>query len=142
MKEFPFNTSADKFVTENTVWFAIADKYKAFFINKTLRTYYRDENHQGLSKCTKKKYPAGFVYYYQEIINRYTKKMYLSFPDTIRLYKNLIKSSILAKIHFTQAIKGLFGWRRRFFAFLCIPLGYLALWLDMRKEKRLNPARQ
>jgi glycosyltransferase involved in cell wall biosynthesis len=40
MKEFPFNTEADKFVTENTVWFAIAAKYKAAFINKTLRIYY------------------------------------------------------------------------------------------------------
>jgi glycosyltransferase involved in cell wall biosynthesis len=138
MKEFPYNTVVDKFVTESTVWFAVANKYKTIFVNKTLRTYYRDENPQRLSKNTKKRYPAGFVYYYQEIINHYMKKMHLSFFDILRVYKNLIKSSLYAKLKIASVIRGLNLVRTRIIAYLCVPLGYLAVYLDMRKERKVK----
>jgi glycosyltransferase involved in cell wall biosynthesis len=133
MKEFSFNTNVDKFVTENTVWFAIADKYKSVFINNTLRTYYREENPNSLDTIGTKKYPAGFVFYYQEIINKYSKKMYLSFLDTIRLYKNFIKYALYAKIQIGKAIKKLEKVNKRMLAYLCVPLGYMALFFDKKK---------
>jgi glycosyltransferase involved in cell wall biosynthesis len=135
MKEFPFNTNIDTFVTENTVWFAIADKYKAVFINKTLRTYFRNENPSSLGSIGERKHPSGFVFYYQEIINKYMKKMYLSFTDIIRLYKNLIKFALYAGIKITVAVKELNKLHKKMFAWLCMPLGYLAVYIDKRKAK-------
>ncbi|MDR2409869.1 MAG: hypothetical protein LBE13_17410 [Bacteroidales bacterium] len=136
MKEFPFNTDIDKFVTENTVWFAIANKYKAVFINKTLRTYYRNENLHSLGTIGEKHHPSGFVFYYQEIINKYMKKMHLSFIDMIRLYKNLLKFSIHAEMKIPDAIKKLDKFHKRLFAYICVPLGYLAVYIDKRKQKK------
>lgn len=135
MKEFPFNTSIDTFVTENTVWFAIADKYKAVFINKTLRMYYRNENPRSLGSIGEKNHPSGFVFYYQEIINKYMNKMYLSFIDTIRIYKNLIKFSIYAKIKTGNTIRKLNKPHKKICARLCAPLGYLAVYIDKKKAK-------
>jgi glycosyltransferase involved in cell wall biosynthesis len=136
MKEFPFNTTVDKFVTENTIWFAIAGKYKAVFINQTLRTYYRNENPSSLGSIGEKKHPLGFVFYYQEIINKYIKKMYLSFIDMIRIYKNLIKFSIYAEMKISNTINGLNKFHKKIFAYLCIPLGYLAVHIDKKKARR------
>jgi hypothetical protein len=134
MKEFPFNTEADKFVTENTVWFAIAAKYKAAFINKTLRIYYRHENPQSLDTVGTKKYPAGFVFYYQEIINKYMERMYLSPADTMRLYKNLIKYAVYARMKiFSDVIRKIRKPYKKVFAIFCVPLGYLAVLLDRIK---------
>jgi hypothetical protein len=135
MKEFPFNTTIDRFVTENTIWFAIADKYKAVFINKTLRTYYRNENPSSLGSIGEIKYPLGFVFYYQEIINKYIKKMRLSFIDVIRTYKNLIKFAICAEIEISNAIEGLNKLYKKILAYLCVPLGYLAIDIDKKNKK-------
>jgi glycosyltransferase involved in cell wall biosynthesis len=126
MREFPFNTSVDKFVTENTVWFAIAAKYKAVFINKILRIYYSNENPNALSMTGVKKHPLGFVFYLAEIINKYTKKMYLSLFGRIIIYSKFSKYVLLANIKFSTAINGLNRPYKRFFAYLCIPLGFLA----------------
>jgi glycosyltransferase involved in cell wall biosynthesis len=134
MKEFPFNTTVDKFVTEDTVWFAIAMKYKSVFINKTLRIYYRDENGNSLGTNTKQRYPAGFVFYYQEIINKYISKMHLTVFDTIKLYKNLIKYSLYAKISVPQSINGVESLWKRIFACVCVPLGYLAMYLERSRR--------
>jgi glycosyltransferase involved in cell wall biosynthesis len=136
MRLFPFNTAVDKNVTENTVWFAIADRYQAVFINRTLRIYYCNENPSSLTRIGRKKYPTGFVFYYQEILNKYMKKMYLSFPDTIRLYKDLIKYCLYAKIKIGIAIKGLTKFRKKMAAYVCVPLGYAALCLDKYREWR------
>jgi hypothetical protein len=136
MREFPFNVSADKFVTENTVWFAIADKYLSAFINKTLRIYYRFESDECLSSVAQKRHPAGFAFYYQEIINRYMQKMRLGIPDTLRTYKNYLKYSIYADVPLVQAISQLNSIIKKCIGFLCIPLGYLAVAIDQRKNKR------
>jgi glycosyltransferase involved in cell wall biosynthesis len=126
MKEFPFNTSVDKFVTENTVWFAIAAKYKAVFINRVLGIYYINENQNSLSMSGVKNHPLGFVFYLEEIINKYTKKMHLSVFGIIIIYSKFIKYILLAKIRFSTAINKLNRPYKRIFAYLCIPLGFLA----------------
>ena len=36
LSQFPFNTDVDRFVSENTVWFAIGARYKTLFINDAL----------------------------------------------------------------------------------------------------------
>lgn len=131
MKEFPFNTSVDKFVTENTVWFAIAAKYRAVFINRVLRIYYINENPNSLSMTGVKKHPLGFVFYLEEIINKYTKKMYLSFFGRIIVYSKFIKYILLAKIKFSAAINKLDRPHKRFFAYLCIPSGFLAAHINL-----------
>jgi glycosyltransferase involved in cell wall biosynthesis len=138
MKEFPFNDQADKFVPESHVWYAIAGKYKFAFTNKTLRIYYTNESGDCLTLTGKKKYPAGFAFYYREIINKYLKKMRLPFTEIIRLYKNLIKFSLYADIGVFKSIKQLKGVRKRIFACLCIPLGYLAVCLDKRKGQNIS----
>jgi len=136
MKEFPFNVLSDKFVTENTVWFAIADKYLSAFVNKTLRVYYRFESDQCLSSIAQKKHPAGFAFYYCEIINKYMKKMRLGIPDKIRTYKNYLKYSMYANIGLIPTLSKLGDIKKRLMALLCIPLGYLAIIIDKRKKVR------
>jgi glycosyltransferase involved in cell wall biosynthesis len=131
MKEFPFNTSVDKFVTENTVWFAIAAKYKAVFINKVLRIYYVNENPDALSMTGVKKHPQGFVFYLEEIINKYTKKMHLSLFGRIIIYSKFIKYIFLANIKFSTAINKLNRPYKQFSAYLCIPLGFLAAHVNL-----------
>jgi glycosyltransferase involved in cell wall biosynthesis len=126
MREFPFNTQVDKFVTENTVWFAIAAKYKAVFTNRVLMIFYINENPNSLSMTGVKKHPLGFVFYLEEIINKYTQKMHLSFLGRIIVYSKFIKYILLAKIKFSGAIAKLNRRHKRFFAYLCIPLGFLA----------------
>jgi glycosyltransferase involved in cell wall biosynthesis len=126
MKEFPFNTSVDKFVTENTVWYAIDAKYQAIFINNVLGIYYINENPNSLSMAGVRNHPLGFVFYLEEIINKYTKKMYLSLFGRIIVYSKFIKYIVLAKIKFSTAINKLNRPYKRFFAYLCIPLGFLA----------------
>ena len=135
MKDFPFNTSEDKFVTENTVWFAIASKYKSAFINRTLRTYYRNENTQSLSAIGQKKHPAGFVFYYREILNKYLEKMRLNFFDTLRVYKNYLKYTIYAKSGIFNSIGLLQSFSKRLIALFCIPLGFLAVALENNGRK-------
>jgi glycosyltransferase involved in cell wall biosynthesis len=137
MKEFPFNDQVDKFVPESHVWYAIADKYKFAFTNRILRIYYTNESGNCLTITGKKKYPAGFTFFYQEIINKYSKKMCLPLVDIIRLYKNLIKFSLYADIDIFKSIKQLRGARKRIFACLCVPLGYLAVLLDKREKRQL-----
>lgn len=136
MKEFPFETKIDKFVTENTVWFAIADKYKSAFVNRTLRIYYRFESESSLSSIGQKKHPAGFVFYNRELINKYMKKMRLSPMNAIRIYKNYLKYVLLAKYRIIQSIGELHGFARKTIAFTCIPLAYLAVYLDKRKRMK------
>jgi glycosyltransferase involved in cell wall biosynthesis len=126
MKEFPFNTAVDKFVTENTVWFAIANKYKAVFINNVLRIYYIGENKNSLSIIGLKKCPSGFVFYLEEIINKYINKMHLSLVGNIIIYSKFIKYILLTDLKFSVAIKKLNRSYKRIFAYLCIPLGFLA----------------
>lgn len=135
MKEFPFNTTEDKFVTENTVWFAIANKYKSAFINRTLRTYYRHENSQSLSAIGQQKHPAGFVFYYREILNKYLEKMRLNIFDTLRLYKNYLKYTIYAKSGMLNSIGSLKTFSKRLLAFICIPLGLIAVVLETNGRK-------
>lgn len=136
MKEFPFNTSEDSFVTENTVWFAIADRYKTAFINKTLRVYYRHENAQSLSAVGQKKHPAGFAFYYREILNKYAKKMRLGPADLVRMHKNHLKYTMYAHKSILGAILLLEGFGRKALAFACIPIAWLAVLLDAVKRKQ------
>lgn len=134
MREFPFNTDVDSFVTENTVWFAIADKYKAAFINKTLRVYYRFESDQCLSAIGQKRHPAGFVFYYREIINKYMGKMRLGLTGSLRVYKNYVKYTLYAKSGIARSIGDINApWKKALTA-LAIPLGMLAIALDKRKR--------
>jgi glycosyltransferase involved in cell wall biosynthesis len=123
MKEFPYNVVEDKYVPENHIWFAIAEKYKAVYINETLRIYYihsRSFSHQNL-QC-----PAGSAFYCQEVINKYLKKMYPSFVDIIMWYCRLIMYSLYAHKKITKRISKLNKRHKRLFAYFCIPLGYLA----------------
>jgi glycosyltransferase involved in cell wall biosynthesis len=137
MKEFPFNDQVDKFVPETHVWYAIANKYKFAFTNRILRIYYSNENNNCLTITGKRKHPAGFAFYYREIINKYLKKMRLPLTDTIRLYKNMIKFSLYADIDVFKSIKQLRGTRKKIFALLCVPLGYLAVYFDKRKGQNI-----
>jgi glycosyltransferase involved in cell wall biosynthesis len=137
MKEFPFST-ADKFILESSVWFAIGNKYKTLYMNEIVRTYYRYENSERLSVHVKQNYPLGFVCYYQDIINLYIKKMYLSFFDMILLYKNLLKYTILAKIRLSKSINKLNKIHKKIFAYICIPLGFLAVYRHKKKYKNMS----
>jgi glycosyltransferase involved in cell wall biosynthesis len=124
MKEFPYNVVEDKYIPENHIWFAMAEKYKIVYINEILRIYYI---HSG-SLTHQKKIPfvAGSAFYCQEVINKYLKKMYPSFADIIKWYCRLIMYSLYAHKKITQGIGGLDKGYKRLFAYFCIPLGCLA----------------
>jgi glycosyltransferase involved in cell wall biosynthesis len=137
MKEFPFST-VDKFILESSVWFAIGNKYKTLYMNKIVRTYYRYENPGRLSVFVKQNYPLGFVCYYQDIINLYMGKMSLPFLDRIFLYKDLLKYTILARIRLSKSINKLNKAHKRIFAYICIPLGFLAVYRHKKKYKNIS----
>ncbi|MDR2407756.1 MAG: hypothetical protein LBE13_06560 [Bacteroidales bacterium] len=123
MKEFPYSL-IDKYVPENHIWFAMAEKYKMVYINETLRVYYMYSG--SLSHQSKLPFPVGSMFYCQEVINTYLRKMYPSFVDIIMWYCRLIMYSLYANIKMTLAVGKLNKWHKRLFAYLCIPLGFLA----------------
>ena len=53
-REFPF-PEEEKFVPETVIWHRMYYKYKALFINKSLRIYYIDDNVNSLSQTTRAK---------------------------------------------------------------------------------------
>jgi hypothetical protein len=54
----------------------------------------------------------------------------------VRLYKNLIKFALYAEIKIPEAVKKINKLHKRMFAYLCMPLGYLAVYIDKKKANR------
>jgi glycosyltransferase involved in cell wall biosynthesis len=121
MKEFSYST-VDKYVPENHIWFAMAEKYKRVYINETIRVYYiYSESFSHLNLPS----PRGYIFYCQEIINKYLPKMYPSFIDIIMWYCRLTIYSLYTNNKISLTISELNKKHKRLFAYLCIPLGYL-----------------
>jgi glycosyltransferase involved in cell wall biosynthesis len=121
MKAFPYSV-IDKYVPENHIWFAIAEKYKAVYINASLRIYYIHSaslSHQNLP------FPAGTLFFCQEVVNKYLSKMYPSFADILMWYCRLTMYSLYANKKISLTISEINKRHKRLFACLCIPLGYL-----------------
>jgi glycosyltransferase involved in cell wall biosynthesis len=75
-REFPFPED-QKFIPESVIWHRMYFKYPAIFINKSLRTYFVDENPASLSSVTKDdtKYALGKRLLPLDFINHYFRRL-------------------------------------------------------------------
>jgi glycosyltransferase involved in cell wall biosynthesis len=126
-REFFYNTEVDSYTPDILVWFSVGEKYKFACINETLRIYYINDNEGSAftRDFKEKKYMAGAVFYIEEVINKYIEKMNLPFLNTLKLYINLSRYSMWAKIRISDSIGHIKKLHKRIFAYICVPLAFL-----------------
>lgn len=131
-REFPFPED-HKFTPESVIWHRMYFKYPALFINKTLRTYYVDENPVSLSVVTKNdpKYALGKRMLPLDFINLYFKRIYYKPKFVIINFLNYWKYSFIANIDMISAFKEIDSVSMRFLSLIFI---LPALLLSKRKN--------
>ena len=124
MKKFPWNTKVDKHVPPTHVWYAMANEYKAVFINKALRIYYiHQEGHESISSTKKIKYPAGRRFRDLEVINKYLTKVINHKKFVRTTFVNYIRMSIHAKVSIKRMFRDINSPTKQLLIFLLLPLG-------------------
>jgi len=105
-REFPFPED-QKFTSEGVIWHRMYFKYPAVFVNKTLRTYYVNDNPDSLSVVTKSdpKYALGKRMLPLDFINLYFKRIKYKPKLVIVNFLMYWKFSFIAKINLLRALK-------------------------------------
>ena len=125
-REFPF-PEEEKFVPESVIWHRMYYKYKALFINRSLRIYYVDDDVNSLSQTTKarSKFSKGKRMLPLDYINYYFPRV--GYNPKIMLVNLMVywQFTFLSGIGISKGLKDIINPGMRLLAFFFILPGYL-----------------
>ncbi len=126
LKEFPFPETV-KFAPESLVWYKIYNKYKAVFINDTLRIYFVDHNADSLLTRTNQKtnIPLSKRMFELDFLNSYLNRLASHPVLIVKYFTRYIAYNLIGNVSFSTTIGDLNKFYLKILCVIFFPLGLL-----------------
>ena len=139
LKQFPFASGPDsRFVSESTVWFAIARKFKTRFINERLSIIYPDAAGPEHLSATNASTIAGRAVFHQFVLNELVGWVFRSPRSVLQSAINFSRYSFYLKKGPSEQLRTLNSLTARGLVALSLPVGLLMASRDARRLRQVQ----
>jgi glycosyltransferase involved in cell wall biosynthesis len=138
LKQFPFASGpGSRFVSESTVWFAIARKFKTRFINEPLSIIYPDAAGPEHLSAASASTIAGRAVFHQFVLNELIGWVFRAPRSVLQSAINFSRYSFYLKKGPSEQLRTVNSLTARGLVALSLPLGLLMASRDARRLRRL-----
>lgn len=132
LRKFPFDTSEILYVPEGSMWCKIGMEYDTIFLNKVLRTYYREPNNKAaMTKSGRMKYNRGTFYFYTLWMNQFLNRIKGNSKFKLRTYFAFAFYGIICGHSFFKILSAVKPVTKKLITILFYPVAYM-VYLKMK----------